>query len=86
MPRVLAARFRVKSWAGLGDLSQKRKTDIRRLIREWFEEEEDKDYGPFIGQIAEITNMYYTIKIEIIAVNMPCGYFVDIRELVEVVD
>ena len=86
MPRVLAARFRVKSWAGLGDLSQKRKADIRRLIREWIEEEEAKDYGPFIGQIAEITNMYYTIKIEIIEVYMPCGYLVDIREVVEVVD
>ena len=82
MPRALAARFRVKSWAGLGDLSQKRKADIRLLIKQWIEEEEDRDYGPFRDQIAEISNMYYTIKIEIIAVNLPCGYLVDIRELV----
>ena len=82
MPRVLAARFRVKSWAGLGDLSQKRKADIRLLIEQWIEEEEDRDYGPYRDQIAEISNMYYTIKIEIIEVYMPCGYLVDIRELV----
>ena len=82
MPRALAARFRVKSWAGLGDLSQKRTVDIRLLIREWIEEEEDRDYGPYRDQIAEISNLYYTIKIEIMSVNLPCGYLVDIRELV----
>ena len=66
--RPFTSRFRVKSWAGLGDLSPKRKADVRLLIEQWFDEEEAKDYGPFIGQIAEITNMYYTIKIEIIEV------------------
>ena len=74
------ARFRVKSWAGLGVGSQGRKRAVRKLIGEWIEYQENEAQElPYRYQIVVVCDLEHglEVKFQILEVNCVCGYLIN---------